>query len=107
MNLIKKVICLFFTLLCMQAYADELSTDLQKACVKEKLSQHKGTNGHAIEASYFNEYCKCETDYIVTRVTNEQLNKIYKEQTIKPNWLTRLKSNALKSCMAQGKQITT
>ena len=107
MTLTRKVIALFIMLFCMQTYADELSKDLQKACVKEKLSQHKGTKGHAIEASYFNEYCKCETDYIVNRATNDQLNKIYKKQTIKPNWLTQLKSNALKSCMAQNKQITT
>lgn len=98
---------LFFLLFCMQTYADELSTDLQKVCVKEQLSQHKGTKGHAIEASYFNEYCKCETDYIVNKATNEQLSQIYKKQTIKPNWLTKLKSTAFKSCMAQDKQITT
>jgi hypothetical protein len=94
-------------LFCMQSYANELSTDIQKACVNDQLSLHKGIKDHTIEASNFNEYCKCETDHIISRATKEQLNQISKKQTTKPAWLMQLKSNALKSCTAQEKQITT
>ena len=107
MNFTRKVIAFSFMLFCQQSYADGLSTDLQKSCVNEQLSQHKGMKGQAIEASFFNEYCKCETDYIMNKATKEQLDQISKKQSIKPNWLPQLKSNAVKSCIAQEKQITT
>jgi hypothetical protein len=68
---------------------------------------HKGIKGHAVEASNFEDYCKCETNYIVNRATKEQLNQILKKPNTKPKWLTHFKSNALKSCIAQEKQITT
>ena len=103
----RKVIALSFMLFCLQTHADELSTDLQKACASEQLSQHKGIKGHPIESSYFNEYCRCETDYIINKATKEQLSQISKKQSINPNWLLQLKSNALKSCIPQEKKITT
>jgi hypothetical protein len=107
MNFTRKLLTLSFMFFCLQSYANELSTELQKACVNEQLSLHKGIKGHTIEASNFNEYCKCETDYIMNKATKEQLNKISKNQAKKPNWFPQLKSNALKSCTAQEKQITT
>ena len=103
----KKLLVLTFMLFCLQSYADETSEDLQKACVNEQVGLHRGIKGHSIEASSFEEYCKCETNYIVSRATKEQLNQISKKPTTKPKWLTQFKSNALKSCIAQEKQITT
>ena len=107
MNFTRKLLTLTFLLSCLQSQADELSIDLQQTCVSEQVGLHKGIKGHAIEASNFNEYCKCETDYIVSRATKEQLNQISKKPTTRPNWLPQLKSNAVKSCTAQDKQITT
>jgi hypothetical protein len=107
MNFTRKLLILTFLLACLQSHANELSTDLQKACVTEQVGLHKGIKGHAIEASSFNEYCKCETDYIVSRATKEQLNQISKKSATKPNWFTQFKSNAVRSCTAQEKQITT
>ena len=107
MNFTRKLLALSLMLFCLQSHADELSTDLQKACVNEQLNLHKGIKGHAIEASNFNEYCKCETDHIMNRATKEQLNQILKKPATRPNWLPKLKSNAVKSCTAQEKQITT
>jgi hypothetical protein len=107
MNFVRQLPAIFLMFFCFQSYAYELSIDLQKACVNEQSSLHKGIKGHVIEASNFNEYCKCETDYIMNRATKEQLNQILKKQATKPNWLTQFKSNALKSCTAQDKQITT
>ena len=103
----KKLLVLTFMLFCLQSRADETSADLQKACVNEQVGLHKGVKGHVIEVSNFSEYCKCETDYIVSRATKEQLNQISKKPATKPNWLPQLKSNAVKSCTAQEKQITT
>ena len=103
----KNLLVLTFMLFCMQSHADETSADLQKACVNEQVGLHKGIKGNAVEASNFEDYCKCETNYIVSRATKELLNQISKKQAIKPNWLTQLKTNALKSCTAQEKQITT
>jgi hypothetical protein len=103
----KNLLALTFMLFCLQSHADETSADLQKACVNEQVGLHKGIKGHTIEASNFEDYCKCETTYIVSRATKEQLNQISKKPTTKPKWLSQLKSNALKSCTAQEKQITT
>ena len=107
MNFTPKLLAVTLMLFCLQSYADELSTDLHKTCVNEQLSLHKGIKGHLIESSNFNEYCKCETDHIVSRATKEQLNQISKKPATKPNWLPQLKFNAVKSCTAQEKQVTT
>lgn len=103
----KNLLVLTFMLFCLQSHADETSADLQKACVNEQVGLHKGIKGNAVEASNFEDYCKCETNYIVSKATKEQLNKISQKPTTKPKWLTQFKSNALKSCIAQEKQITT
>mgnify|MGYP001018982279 CR=1 FL=1 len=103
----KKLLVLTFMFFCLQSHADETSADLQKACVNEQVGLHKGIKGHAIEASNFEEYCKCESNYIVSRATKEQLNQISKDQSIKAKWLQKLKSSALKSCIQQEKKITS
>jgi hypothetical protein len=103
----KNFLALTCMLFCLQSHADETSADLQKACVNEQVGLHKGIKGHEIEASNFEDYCKCETNHILSRATKEQLNQISKKPTTKPKWLTQFKSNALKSCIAQEKQITT
>lgn len=107
MTITPKILAVYLMLFGLHAYADELSIDMQKACLSEQLSLHKGIKGHVIDASNFNEYCKCETDHITSRATKEQLNQISKKQATKSNWLTQLKSNAVKSCTSQEKQITT
>jgi hypothetical protein len=107
MNLTSKLLVLPFMLFCLQTFGEELSIDLQKACAAEQLGQHKGIKGRALEASDFNEYCKCEADYILKKATKEQLNLISKDQTVKPKWLQQYKSNALKSCIEQEKKTTT
>ena len=107
MTFTKNLLALTFMLFCLHSHADETSADLQKACVNEQVGLHKGIKGHSIEASNFEEYCKCETNYIVSRATKEQLNQISKKSNTKPKWLAQFKSNALKSCTAKEKQITT
>lgn len=106
MNLFKKLIFLPFLLVCLNTFADELSVDLQKACIKEQLSSHKGLKGHPLGARDFTGYCKCETDFIMEKGTKEQLNEISEKPNLNPNWLKQLKSNALKSCIQQPSQST-
>lgn len=107
MYLKRKLIVLPFMLFCLQTFAGDLQMDLQKTCANEQLNEHKGIKDHPIEGSDFNEYCKCEADYIIKKATKDQLNQISKEQTIKPKWLQKLKVNAFKSCIAQEKKIAS
>ena len=107
MYLKRKLIVLPFMFLCLQTFAGDLQMDLQKVCTNEQLSEHKGIKDHTIEGSDFNEYCKCESDYILKKATKEQLNQISKDQSKKPKWLQKLKSSALKSCIQQEKKITS
>ncbi len=107
MNLSKKLLCFTLMLFCLQSFAADLSIDLQKACVNEQLSEHSGIKGHSSEASDFDEYCKCESDYIIKKATKEQLNQISKDLNVMPKWLQKLKSKALKSCLEQEKKITS
>jgi hypothetical protein len=106
MNLSKKLIFLPFLLVCLNISADELSADLQKACIKEQLSSHKGLKGHPLGARDFTGYCKCETDFITEKATKEQLNEISEKPNLNPNWLKQLKSSVLKSCIRQSSQST-
>lgn len=106
MNRLKKIVVFPFMLFCFNALADDLSTDLQKACVKEQLSVHNGIKGHPLEAMDFTEYCKCESDLIAEKATKQQLNEISEKHKTNPKWLKQLKSNALKSCIQQPSQST-
>lgn len=91
----------------LQTFAGELSVDLHKACTNEQLSQHKDIKGHSLGASDFNVYCSCETDFVMEKVTKEQLSQISKKQSKNSNWFKQLKSNALKNCIEQKQQTTT
>lgn len=101
MNLSKKLVVFPFMLVCLNTFADDLSIDLQKSCVTEQLGAHKGIKGHAVEPKDFTEYCKCETDLIMDEATKDQLNELSVKQDTNLNWLKKLKSRALKSCIQQ------
>lgn len=107
MSLSKKTAIVSFTLVCLNAVAGDLSTDLHKACVNEQLGAHKGIKDHPVEAKDFTEYCECETDLIMKKATKEQLNDITGKPRTNPNWLNRLKASALKTCLQQNGQLTT
>jgi len=108
MNLPKKALGgLLLMLFCSRLSADELSIDLQRTCIKEKLGEHRGKKGHPSEASDFNEYCKCETDFVMEKATKEQLTQLEKKHSANPNWLKKLKSQAPKICIEQKTPTTT
>jgi len=98
MNIPKKIIVLPFMVFCLHTSADELSLDLQKSCVKEQLTEHKGIKGHSFQDSDFKEYCKCETDFILEKATQDQKSQINKKHTANSKWLKQLKSKATESC---------
>jgi hypothetical protein len=107
MNLLGKIVIVPFILVCLNSVAADLSADLQKACIKDQMSVHKGVKGRPVEATDFTEYCKCEADLILEKATKEQLNEISGKEKINPGWLKQLKSSALKSCIKQKSQTST
>ena len=102
-----KVLVVLFMHCCLQTFASELAVDLHKTCTNEQLSQHKNIKGRSLEASDFNQYCSCETDFVMEKATKEQLSQIPKKQGANENWLKQLKSKARKTCLEQKKQINT
>lgn len=102
-----KVLVVLFMHCCLQTFASELAVDLHKTCTNEQLSQHKNIKGRSLEASDFNQYCSCETDFVMEKATKEQLSQIPKKQGANENWLKQLKSKARKTCLEQKKQTNT
>jgi len=94
-------------LMSMQTFANELSLELQKTCENEKLNAHKTIKGHSFQADDFKSYCKCETEFILEKATQNQLNQFNKNKNINPNWMRKLKSKAPSFCVDQGRGITT
>jgi len=107
MTISLKVLVFFFMHCFLQAFSSELSVDLHKTCTNEQLSQHKNIKGRSLQASDFNQYCSCETDFVMEKATKEQLSQIPKKQSTNENWLNQLKSKARKTCLEQKKQINT
>ncbi len=107
MNLSRKILVLVPMLFGLPAFANELTKDLQKACVSEQLRDHKGVSGHSLEASSFTEYCKCESNFIIGKATKEQLSEISQKPNTSPKWLKQIKSKAFKSCIEEKQQIIT
>jgi hypothetical protein len=107
MNIPKKIIVLPFMVFCLHTSADELSLDLQKSCVKEQLTEHKGIKGHSFQDSDFKEYCKCETDFILEKARQDQKSQINKKQATNSKWFKQLKSKAIESCTEPKQQTST
>jgi hypothetical protein len=107
MTISLKVLVFLYMSCWLQAFASELSVDLHKACTNAQLSQHKNIKGRSLQASDFNQYCSCETDFVMENATKEQLSQIPKKQSANENWLNQLKSKARKTCLEQKKQINT
>ena len=107
MNLFKKLLALSFMLISMQAFANELSLDLQKTCTNEQLSAHKTIKGHTFKADDFKSYCQCEAEFILEKATQNQLDQFNKNKYTDLNWMKQLKSKAPSFCVEKGRGITT
>ena len=79
MNLSRKILVLVPMLFGLPAFANELTKDLQKACVSEQLRDHKGVSGHSLEANSFTEYCKW--------AVFKQFDRIYSARAGTEDWL--------------------
>lgn len=106
MNLLKKIFIFLFIFFHLQAFASELSVNLQKSCINEQLSEHKAIKGHSFQAGAFIDYCKYETDFILEKATQKQLSQITKKQSTYPIWLKQLKSEALNRYVEQKPKTT-
>ena len=102
-----KVLVFLLSFCCLQTFASELSVDLHKACTNEQLNQHKNIKGRSLEASDFNQYCRCETEFVLEKATKEQLSQIFKKQGTNEDLLKQLRSKAHKTCLEQKKQTNT
>lgn len=91
----------------MQAFASELSLELQKTCANEQLSAHKMIKGHLFQMDDFNSYCKCEAEFILEKATQNQLDQFNKNKNANLNWMKQLKSKAPSFCVDKGRGITT
>ena len=100
---ILSLIALFFA---AQLQAEELSVQLQKTCVQQQLSEHKGLSKRPLSAKDFSAYCSFETEYIQKNTSDEQKNEL-KKTSKPPEFLGELKVKAFKSCLDDGKKITS
>ena len=106
MNLSKKIFIFLFIFFHLQAFATELSVNLQKTCINEQLCEHKAIKGHSFQAVAFIDYCKYETDFILEKATQKQLSEITKKQSTYPIWLKQLKSEAFNRYIEQKPKST-
>jgi len=97
------LIALFFA---AQLQAEELSAQLHNTCVQQQLSEHKGLSKRPLNAKDFAAYCSCETEYIQKNTSDEQKNEL-KKTNKPPEFLGDLKVRAFKSCLDDGKKITS
>ena len=87
-------------------HAEELSTQLQKACIQEQLKEHQGINKPALRAQDFTAYCSCESDYIQKNTSDAQKNELNKSSK-NIEFLLGLKAKAIKICLDPGQKITS
>jgi hypothetical protein len=107
MNIFFKPSLIFLFCIFSSAYANDLSLNLQKTCTSEQVNHHKSIKEQKLESSDFEDYCKCESKFVIDNATKDQLSQIPDMKNKNPNWLRRLKSDALKSCLEQKRQTTT
>ena len=74
------------------SFAQDITTILQKSCVKEQLSDHKGLKNHTLHAQDFKDYCKCESDFIGQNISDLQKNELLSKPKEKPQWLGEMLS---------------
>ena len=97
----------FLFLISTFSLAQDITTTLQKSCVKEQLSDHNGLRNHTLHAQDFKDYCKCESDFINQNTSDQQKKELLNKSKEKPQWLGEIKTNAFKSCMDTGSKTTT
>lgn len=90
-----------------QCYAQAISKDYQKACVREQVSEHQGLKGKAPTEDDFTAYCICQAEFVNKNATNSQINELVMDPKAKPQWLKTLESKAIKSCLTTDVKMST
>ena len=107
MYTLKKIAFLILISISSQSFSGELADTLQKACTTQQLKDHKDMKGHSFTDEDFDEYCKCETDFVLNKATEAQRDLISKKPADNPQWLRQLKSKAINNCVKQEFKKTT
>lgn len=88
-------------------YAQAISKDYQKMCVREQVSEHQSVKGKTLIEEDFAAYCTCQAEFINKNATNRQVNELVMDPKAKPEWLKTLESKAVKSCLTVNAKMTT
>jgi hypothetical protein len=107
MCILKKITPLLLVLIGLQSFSAELTDTLKKACITQQLKEHKSIKSRALSEEDFDEYCKCEADFILDNGTQGQLSFLNKSLSDNPQWLKQLKSRAFNNCVRQEPKKTT
>jgi hypothetical protein len=102
-----KLIPLLLLLTGMRVLAEELTLELHRSCVNANVKNHSTDKNHPLEADAFNDYCTCETDYVVQNASKEQLNLWATNPSKNPQWLRSLRLKAFKSCLDHKQHIVS
>ena len=97
----------FLLALSNQPFAQAISKDYQKNCVREQVVEHQGTKGKALTEADFTAYCSCQAEYISQNATQQQVNELLKNPKSKPEWLKMIELKAIKSCIASDSKMRT
>jgi hypothetical protein len=101
------IISCFLLITTNPAFAQAISTDFQKNCVREQVAEHRGTKGKELTEDDFSVYCTCQAEYISKNARNSQINEVLMNPKAKPEWLKALEPKAMKSCLSADSKIRT
>lgn len=93
--------------ICNPIYAQVISKDYQKMCVREQVSEHQGIKSKTLTEEDFAAYCACQAEFINKNATNRQVSELVMDPQAKPEWLKALESKAVKSCLTVNSKMTT
>lgn len=96
----------FLLFMANQSFAQVISQDYQKNCVREQVTEHQGLKGKALREQDFISYCSCQAEFINKNATNRQLNEVIMNPMAKPEWLKVIELKAMKACIADPKMNT-
>jgi uncharacterized HAD superfamily protein len=96
----------FLLVMTNPSFAQAISKDYQKNCVREQVAEHQGTKGKALTEDDFQAYCACQAEYINKNASNRQVNELVMDPKAKPQWLKAIELKAMKACITDPKMST-
>lgn len=89
------------------AQAQAISSDFQKNCIQEQLTEHKDIKKKSLTEENFKPYCKCLAEYVSKNSSNREVNELLMNPKAKPEWLKDVERKAMKSCIAADSKMST